>query len=116
VIIVFHQPRPSMTILARDQFGAAIPVIYPGPSQNVAFTAASTQSAPVGANTTIVRVVALGGDCRIVIGADPAADADSTPVMERVPEFFAIRPHEKIAVIRADAADGILAITEGANH
>ena len=105
-----------MTVLARDQFGAAIPVIYPGASQNVAFTAASAQSAAVGAQTTIVRVLALGADCRIAIGADPIAGAGSTPVMERVPEFFAIRPHEKIAVIREGAADGVLNITEGANH
>lgn len=105
-----------MTVLARDQFGAAIPVIYPGVSQNVAFNAASVQSAAVGASTTIIRVLALGADCRIVIGADPTAEPNSTPVMERVPEFFAIRPHEKIAVIREGATDGILNITEGANH
>ena len=105
-----------MTVLARDQFGAAIPVIYPGSSQNIAFTAGSAQSAAVGAETTIIRVLALGADCRIAIGADPVAGAEATPVMERVPEFFAIRPHEKVAVIREGGNDGTLNITEGANH
>lgn len=105
-----------MTVLARDQFGAAIPVIYPGGSQTVAFTAASAQSAPVGSQTTIIRVLALGADCRIAIGANPIAAADSTPVMERVPEFFAIRPNERVAVIRDSATNGTLNITEGANH
>lgn len=105
-----------MTVLARDQFGAAIPVIYPGKSQGVAFTAVSAQSAAVGAATTIIRVLALGADCRIAIGGDPTAVADGTPVMERVPEFFAIRPKEKVAVIRDGATNGTLNITEGANH
>lgn len=105
-----------MTVLARDQFGAAIPVIYPGASQTVAFTATSAQSAAVGAQTTIIRVLALGADCRVVIGANPTADAGSTPVMARVPEFFAIRPNEKVAVIREGADNGTLNITEGANH
>lgn len=105
-----------MTILARDQFGAAIPVIYPGASQSLSFAAASAQSAPVGADTTIVRLLATGADCRIAIGADPTANATSTPVMERVPEFFAIRPGERIAAIRHAAVDGTLNITEGANH
>ena len=105
-----------MTVLARDQFGAAIPVIYPGGSQTVAFTAASAQSAPVGGQTTIIRVLALGADCRIAIGANPVAAADSTPVIERVPEFFAIRPNERVAVIRDGATNETLNITEGANH
>lgn len=105
-----------MTILARDQFGAAIPVIYPGISQTVTFSATSAQSAAVNAQTTIIRVLALGGDCRIVIGVNPTADSGSTPVMERVPEFFAIRPNEKVAVIREGANNGTLNITEGANH
>lgn len=105
-----------MTVLARDQFGAAIPVIYPGGSQIVAFTASSVQSAPVSSQTTIIRVLALGADCRIAIGADPVAAADGTAVIERVPEFFAIRPNEKVAVIRDAAANGTLNITEGANH
>jgi hypothetical protein len=105
-----------MTVLARDQFGVAVPVIYPGSSQNIAFTAASTQSAAVGAEITIIRVLALGADCRIAIGADPVAGPEATPVMERVPEFFAIRPREKIAVIREGGNDGTLNITEGANH
>lgn len=105
-----------MTVLARDQFGAAIPVIYPGISQTVAFSTTSAQSAAVGAQTTIIRVLALGADCRIAIGANPTADSESTPVMERVPEFFAIRPNEKLAVVRAGSTDGTLNITEGANH
>lgn len=105
-----------MTVLARDQFGAAIPVIYPGISQNVAFNSVSVQSAGVGTETTIIRVLALGADCRIAIGANPTAGADATPVMERVPEFFAIRPNEKVAVIRESTTDGTLNITEGANH
>ena len=105
-----------MTVLARDQFGAAIPVIYPGVSQNISFSAASTQSAAVGTETTIIRVLALGADCRIAIGANPTAGPATTPVMERVPEFFAIRPNEKVAVIRESATDGTLNITEGANH
>lgn len=105
-----------MTVLARDQFGAAIPVIYPGLSQTVAFTTTSTQSAAVNGQTTIIRVLALGADCRIAIGANPTADSSSTPVMARVPEFFAIRPNEKLAVIREGATDGTLNITEGANH
>ncbi len=105
-----------MTILARDQFGAAIPVIYPGVCQNIAFSAASTQSAAVGPVTTIIRVLALGADCRIAIGPDPTSGADGTPVMERVPEFFAIRPNEKIAVVREGTTNGTLTITEGANY
>ena len=105
-----------MTVLARDQFGAAIPVIYPGISQTVAISATSVQSAAVNSQTTIIRVLALGADCRIVIGANPTADSGSTPVMARVPEFFAIRPNEKVAVIRDAAVDGTLNITEGANH
>jgi hypothetical protein len=105
-----------MTVLARDQFGAAIPVIYPGVSHDIAFSASSAQSAAVGAQTTIIRVVALGADCRIAIGADPIATTSDVPVMARVPEFFAIRPNEKVAVIREGSVNGTLTITEGANH
>lgn len=102
-----------MTILARDDMGATVQAIRPGTVQTVAIGAASAASAAVGVRTTIVRVAATA-DCHIVIGANPTATANDTPLFAKQPEFFAIVPGEKIAVIQSSGA-GTLFITEGAN-
>lgn len=105
-----------MTMLAYDANGATAPVIFPGASQKLSFSGTSAQSAAVGDDTTIIRVVAMGADCRVAIGADPTADANSMPVMDRVPEYFAIQPGDKVAAIQEGSTAGVLNITEGANH
>lgn len=104
-----------MTILARDSFGAAIAAIYPGTTQEIDTTASSGQSAAVGATTTIVRLVTKTAPCRVAFGANPTAAAADTLLPLGVPEYFAIRPGDKIAAIRDGASDGKLQITEGAN-
>ncbi len=105
-----------MTMLAHDANGATAPVIYPGASQDVTFGAETAQSNPVGDETSVIRVLALGGTCRIVIGENPVATSTSTPVIQNVPEYFAVNPTDKVAVIGESGATGALNITEGANH
>lgn len=108
-------------MLAHDANGATAPVIYPGAAQSVSFSATSVASAAMGSYTTVVRLVAQTADCRVVFGpvvaaVDPVALSTSTLIKKDVPEYFAIKPNDKIAVIREGADNGTLNITEGANH
>lgn len=108
-------------MLAHDANGATAPVIYPGASQSVAFSSTSATSNPMGVDTTVVRLVAQTADCRVLFGAvvngvHPVALSTSMLIKKDVPEYFAIKPGDEVAVIREGADNGTLNITEGANH
>lgn len=93
--------------------GEGFEAIYLGTSQKVAFDA-STQSAALGARTSVVSLYATQ-DCHIKTGANPTAVADGTNYFlpKLVQRFIGVKPGDKIAAIK-DSAGGNLFITEGA--
>lgn len=95
------------------QNGNLIPVA-PTPhrtTQTVAFTAASAQSAALGALTNVVRLVP-DQDCFVLMGDNPtAASATSIRLIANQVEWFGVTPGQRIAVIRS-TADGTLRIEE----
>lgn len=105
-----------MSMAARDANGATIQAIRPGTAQKLNFTATSAQSVAVGADTTLVRLLAQGADCRVAFGSDPTAVAADTLILAGVGEYFAIKPNEKIAALRDAGTSGTLNITEAANY
>jgi hypothetical protein len=80
-----------------------------GASVDLAFNATSAQSAAI--TGTLVRVIAKGADCRIVVAADPTAVATSTLIVSGIPEPVRITSGHKIAAIRDSTTDGTLNIT-----
>jgi hypothetical protein len=94
--------------LRKDDNGNVMQVGRLGASQDLTITASSQQSA---AFTTLgvfaVRVVATV-DCRIAIGSNPTATTTSTLLLAGTPEYFAVAPGEKLAVI---GTSGILNVT-----
>lgn len=65
----------------------------------VTFTT-STPSQALGESTYYVRVQSDTA-CHIVAGADPTATTSHTPLSAGQPEYFAVRPGNKIAAIVA---------------
>ncbi|MES3016220.1 MAG: hypothetical protein V4721_00515 [Bacteroidota bacterium] len=66
----------------------------------VAYTDSAVQSAAVSLTTTKVRIW-CSTDCFIKIGSNPTASAtDGMPMSGGLPEFFDIRPGERISMIR----------------
>ena len=101
-----------MTTIAKDINGQPLQAVGLGASQRVAVGGTSAQSAAVGANTRLVRLVATS-DCHVAIGDDPTAVAASSALLPAsVPEYFEINAGQKVAVIQSSAA-GFLYITEG---
>ena len=94
--------------LRKDDNGNVMQVGRLGVSQDLTITASSKQSS---AFTTLgvfaVRVVATV-DCRIAIGSNPTATTTSTLLLAGTPEYFAVAPGEKLAVI---GTSGILNVT-----
>jgi hypothetical protein len=74
-------------------------------TQSIPFTSAPAASAPVGSQTTKVRLVATTA-CFISIGA-----AVSVSLPAGLPEYFTISPSQVVTVIQATAA-GTLCLTE----
>lgn len=66
--------------------------------QTVAIGAGSVQSNAFSATTQIIRVCA-DAVCSIVIGANPTATATTMRLAANVPEYFAVQPGQKLAVI-----------------
>lgn len=85
--------------IRKDDNGNVMQVGRLGTSQNITITTSSQQS---NAFTTLgvfaVRVVCTT-DCRIAIGSNPTATTSSTLLPAGVPEYFAVREGEKLAVI-----------------
>jgi hypothetical protein len=67
--------------------------------QTVAIGAGSLQSNAFGANTQVIRVCA-DSVCSIEIGANPTATATTARIPANVPEYFAVQPGQKLAVIQ----------------
>ena len=90
--------------------GGTFPAMKPGTVQNIAFAAASVQSAAIG--SPLVRVAATA-DCHIAIGTNPTASANSMFLPAKAPEYLVCNPTDKIAVIQ-DTAGGNLSVVAGA--
>lgn len=99
-----------MSKLSFDALGNPVHVFNPGASQNVTTSGTSAQSAALGGNTLIVRLIATT-DCRVAFGANPTATATSMLLTAGVPEFFTVQVGSKIAAI-ATGLGGALNITE----
>ncbi len=98
---------------ALSSSGENFPFIYPGTSQKVAYDT-TTQSAALGARTSVVRLIA-STDAHVKFGANPTAltDGTSTFLKANIEYFFGVAPGSKIAAIK-DSGAGNLFITEGA--
>lgn len=90
-----------------DSSGHPTPVIFPGASQKVSYTASSAQSQAI--NTTVIRLVSTT-DCFVAIGENPTATTSDMFIPSGNVEFFAIQLNHKVSAIRS-AADGDLYIT-----
>jgi hypothetical protein len=66
--------------------------------QTVAIGGASTQSSAFSAKTQLIRVSA-DSVCSILVGASPSAAGTNTRIPANVPEYFAVAPGQKLAVI-----------------
>jgi len=80
-------------------------------AQKKDYSSTSVQSSAFGASTHLVRLVATT-NCYVAFGTDPTADTSSLLLIANVPEFFGVKPGEKVAVLRS-ASDGTLSIAEG---
>lgn len=102
-------PRSMKALAAQSQ---SFEAILPGTSQAVAFTGSSSQSAALGASTTLVRLFCTA-DCFIKIASNPTALADGTSmfVAAGIIDFIGVQPSQKIAVI-SNGTSGTLYITE----
>ena len=99
-----------MPLLPIDDFGQRIQALRPGTAQTVVIGAASIASAPFGADTTVIRVVATV-PCFFALGSAPVATAAAHHLTADAPEYFRVVPGEALAAIRADG-DGALHISE----
>lgn len=98
-----------MTKIARDKDGQIAQCVGLGTALTVSYDS-STQSAAVGINTFIIRVVA-STDCHVAIGSNPTATTSSTFMPAYSVEYFKIAPAQKIAAIKNTTA-GTLYVTE----
>lgn len=100
-----------MPVLAVDDFGARIQALRPGASQTLAVTAASAATLPFTAGTSVVRLVATA-PCFVAVGSDPVATAAAGLYLPQgVPEYFHLRPGDRVAAVRA-GIDGQLHLSE----
>lgn len=110
-----------MTIPSKDDDGVKLAVATFGfvTTQTIAVGVASAQSTAMTAagaatggpyGTRLVRLVATTL-CYVAFGANPTATSNSLMLAPNFPEYFQIKPGDKIAAIR-DAADGKLNIAE----
>ena len=95
---------------ATAEVNTAIIGFYPTASQNVSFTGSSAQSSAVAMTTWQVRLIA-DNDCYVAFGSNPTATTSGTWLPATSPEFFAVRPGDKIAVIQKSAS-GTLNVSE----
>lgn len=120
-----------MTIKS-DIHGLAVQAARPFSTQVMSVTSSSAQSAafqnsdpgrysasdntPLPTNKTLHIRLCSTADCWIAFGANPTAStgAGSLLLPASVPEYFWVKPGEKIAVIRS-SADGVLSIAELVN-
>lgn len=83
---------------------------YPSTSQDKAFTDGVNASATaIGAQTTIVRLLATGSACRV--NFEKAVVATDMKLVVGVPEYFTIQAGA-IITVRGDGGAGSLNITE----
>lgn len=109
-----------MTIPSKDDDGQKLmaATFGFGASQTLAVVVGNTQSVAVAAapsgggyGTRLVRIVATTL-CYIKIGANPIADTTTCIMLApNFPEYFQIKPGDKVGFIR-DAADGKINISE----
>lgn len=86
-------------MLPLDANGNVAQVGRIGTVQDMTIAASSTQSTAVATEGAIaVRVVATV-ECRISIGSNPTATATGLKLVAGIPEYFAARKGEKVAVI-----------------
>lgn len=90
--------------------------LEPVSTVSVAVTVASAQSAAIGsageAVVIAVRLLANVQTC-VVFGDNPAATTGAMELLAGVPEYFDLKPGQKVAAIRApdETVDGTLKIT-----
>lgn len=99
-----------MVTLPMDDYGQRIQVLRPDLAQTVAIGVTSHASAPFGAATTVIRVVATA-PCFITLGRTPATADAGHYLPAGAPEYFRVVPGERLATLRA-AGDGALYISE----
>ena len=100
----------------RESGDNSFQTIIPGTHQRVAYTGASSQSAALNANTSVVELFSTT-DCWIKFGTNPVAvanDGTSIPLRAGLRVTYGVpTKSDKIAVIR-DVDSGNLDIVEGA--
>lgn len=80
-------------------------------TQKVAYTGtAGVITNPVGSYTTLCRIV-VTSNAYIAFGTAPTATTSDVYMPANVPEYFTIRPGEKVSAVQ-DAAGGTLIVTE----
>jgi hypothetical protein len=99
-----------MSKLARDITGHMVSALGLGVTSALAFTGTSAQSAVVGENTFVVRLVATE-PCFVAIGANPTATVSSAYLPAGVVEYFAITPGHRVAALQASSG-GTLYVTQ----
>lgn len=72
----------------------------PHVDQSIAIGGASAQSSAFGSFTRFIRVNA-SADCHVAFGPNPTATTGNLMLTAKVPEYFEIKPGDKIAVIAA---------------
>ncbi len=92
--------------------GENAPFLFIGVSQKQAYTGTTGQSAAVGANTQLLRLVATT-NCHVQVGANPTAVADGTCLYLPlgVVQYVGCSAGDKVAAIQ-DSGGGNLFITE----
>lgn len=81
--------------------------------QNITIGAASVASAAFAANTQMIQVSAIGGNCHVKLGVTPTAVATDMLVKATdTPLLLRVTPTEKIAVIQDGASTGTCNIVE----
>jgi hypothetical protein len=105
-----------MTKLVRESASSGIrntiQAVYLGAVHNVTTSGSSAQSGAVGADTTLVRLVATEA-CYVAIGDNPTATSSSMYLPAATPEYFGIGGGQKVAALQV-ASGGVLNVTEAA--
>ena len=103
-----------MSILTRDQNGNATNIFTAGPAQVFTVTNSSVASSAFGENTTHVLVTSSLGHCHIAFGTAPVASVTTSTMMPNNESlYFAVKPGDKIAVIKdAAVVASTLCVTE----
>jgi hypothetical protein len=91
------------TTAGADSAGTSLPMAAHPPAAvqtPVTITSTSAQSAAFGSATRFVRLRADAA-CHFVVGPDPTATTDATPLDANVAEYFQVPAGQKLAVILA---------------